>query len=113
MCIKYLVGSLGGCHKSRLEAKVNVDAVVTSSQFSKGGMAHVKTNLKRQLLSELELLTVSMWVILNFFLDEASLVYVATSGICSNPGKVVDSSGRSLLHLAASVGKRLLLKISR
>jgi Ankyrin repeat len=40
------------------------------------------------------------------FSDEASLVYVATSGICSNPGKVVDSNGRSLLHLAASVGKR-------
>jgi hypothetical protein len=38
--------------------------------------------------------------------DEASLVYLATSGICRNPGKVHDSQGRSLLHLAASLGKR-------
>ena len=43
---------------------------------------------------------------INLLLDEASLVYIATSGICSNPGKVVDSNGRSLLHIAASVGKR-------
>ena len=38
--------------------------------------------------------------------DQQSLAYLASSGICRNPGKVVDHLGRSLLHLAASTGKR-------
>ena len=37
--------------------------------------------------------------------DIESLLYLATTGICNNVGKVTDSSGRSALHIASSVGK--------
>ena len=40
--------------------------------------------------------------------DVESLIYLATSGICNNPGKVTDKFARSSLHLAASVGKPLV-----
>ena len=38
--------------------------------------------------------------------DQQSLAYIYTTGICTNPGKVVDEYGRTLLHIAASTGKR-------
>ena len=38
--------------------------------------------------------------------DQQNLGYLATSCICRNPGKVADDIGRTLLHMAASVGKR-------
>jgi hypothetical protein len=41
-------------------------------------------------------------------LDEATLIYLATFGICENPGRVVDAQGRLVIHLAASIGKRLV-----
>ena len=37
--------------------------------------------------------------------DTESLLYLATTGICNTPGKVSDTSGRSPLHIASSVGK--------
>ena len=42
--------------------------------------------------------------------DLESLIYCATTGICNNPGKVTDVSGRSALHIAASVGKSTLVE---
>ena len=42
--------------------------------------------------------------------DVDSLLYIATQGICKNPGRVTDQFGRSLIHLAASVGKPLVLE---
>ena len=42
--------------------------------------------------------------------DVESLLYIATQGICKNPGRVTDQFGRSLIHLAASVGKPLVLE---
>jgi len=33
---------------------------------------------------------------------------LATFGICNNPGRVIDPHGRLLIHLAASVGKKLV-----
>ena len=41
--------------------------------------------------------------------DIESLLYLATTGICNTPGKVSDTSGRSPLHIAASVGKLKVL----
>lgn len=38
--------------------------------------------------------------------EEEVLLYLTSAGICSNPGKVVDALGRSLLHAAASVGRK-------
>ena len=42
--------------------------------------------------------------------DVESLIYVSTTGICSNPGRVVDKYGRNSIHLAASVGKPVVLE---
>jgi hypothetical protein len=38
--------------------------------------------------------------------EDRILYHLATAGICSQPGKVITSSGRLLLHVAASVGKK-------
>ena len=42
--------------------------------------------------------------------DQQSLAYLSTSGICGNPGKVVDHYGRTLLHVAASLGKKSVVE---
>jgi hypothetical protein len=42
--------------------------------------------------------------------DAESLTYLSTTGICNNIGRVSDQFGRTLLHLAASVGKPLVLE---
>ena len=42
--------------------------------------------------------------------DQQSLGYISTAGICRNPGKVSDQYGRTLLHIAASTGKKAILE---
>ena len=42
--------------------------------------------------------------------DQQSLGYISTAGICRNPGKVSDQYGRTLLHIAASTGKKAVIE---
>ena len=42
--------------------------------------------------------------------DAESLTYLSMAGLCGNLGRNADSSGRTALHLAASVGKPLVLE---
>ena len=42
--------------------------------------------------------------------DQQNLAYIVTSGICNNPGNVSDHYGRTLLHVAASTGKKAVIE---
>ena len=42
--------------------------------------------------------------------DQESLGYIFSSGICNNPGKVGDEYGRTLLHMAAAMGKKAVVE---
>ena len=42
--------------------------------------------------------------------DQQSLAYLSSSGICNNPGKVADEYGRTLLHMAAAMGKKAVVE---
>ena len=42
--------------------------------------------------------------------DQESLGYIFASGICNNPGKVGDEYGRTLLHMAAAMGKKAVVE---